>query len=93
MAGAKLISAVVAPGRTVFSDAQSSKGWDPDGKREVDIVKASKPKGPGETVSLPEDEVIRLRGLGFLLKSDATPVDNKSGPSLTVNEGPQIREV
>ncbi|MEX3961030.1 hypothetical protein AB4Y42_02250 [Paraburkholderia sp. EG286B] len=91
MAAPKLVSAVVAPGRTVFSEAVVSKVWDADAKRDVDVVKPGDPKGPGETVSLPEPEVKRLRALGFLLKEGAEPGASAPGPSFGTTEGPQIK--
>lgn len=91
MAAPKLVSAVVAPGRTVFSEAFSAKAWDVESKRDVEIVKAAGPKGPGETVSLPEAEVKRLRSLGFLLAEGASPVVTTAGPSFDVSEGPQVK--
>lgn len=91
MAGPKLVAAVVAPGRTVYTKAPAAKAWDADQKREVDIVKAGGAKGPGETVSLPEAEVKRLRSLGFLLAEGAVPVVTAPGPSFDSAEGPQIK--
>jgi len=88
---AKAITAIVAPGKTVYTEAVSAKVWDAEAKREVDVVKAGGPKGPGEKVSLPEDEVKRLRALGFLLASDAAPVPTAPGPSFGVTEGPQVK--
>lgn len=91
MAGAKTVTAVVAPGRTVFSEAVKSTAWDADAKREIEVVKAAGQKGPGETVSLPEAEVKRLRALGFLLKDGAEPVETGPGPVFSASEGPQIK--
>lgn len=91
MAAPKLISAVVAPGRTVFAEGVSSKAWDADQKREIDVVKPGPARGPGETVSLPEGEVARLRKLGFLLVDGAATVITAPGPMFDVKEGPQIK--
>lgn len=91
MAGAKTVTAVVAPGRTVFSEAVKSTVWDVDAKRDVEVVKAAGQKGPGETVSLPEAEVKRLRALGFLLKEGVEPVETASAPMFNASEGPQIK--
>lgn len=89
---AKAITAIVAPGKTVYTEAVSAKVWDAEQKREVDVVKAGGPKGPGESVSLPENEVKRLRALGFLLAHDAGPaIPSSPGPSFGINEGPQVK--
>ncbi|WP_343618811.1 hypothetical protein [Ralstonia sp.] len=89
---AKAITAIVAPGKTVYTEAVTAKAWDAEAKREVEVVKAGGPKGPGEAVSLPENEVKRLRALGFLLAQDAEPSPPTApGPSFGVDEGPQIK--
>lgn len=89
MAAPKLVSAVVAPGRTVYAETEAYKAWDADSKREIDVVKARNPKGPGESVSLPEPEVARLRALGFLLAEGAVAVV-KDGPAIATDEGPRV---
>lgn len=88
---AKTVTATVAPGRSVYADPVSSKAWDADSKREVDVVKPGKPKGPGETVTLPEAEAKRLIDLGFLLAPNAAVIPTAPGPTFSVNEGPQIK--
>ena len=44
----------------------------------------------GSTASLPEEEVDRLRELGFIVKEVVAPVA-RSGPSMTTSDGPQIK--
>ena len=89
MAAPKLISAIVAPGRTVYHETETYKEWDADSKREIDMVKARNPKGPGDLVSLPEPEVARLRALGFLLAEGSIAVV-KDGPAIATDEGPKV---
>lgn len=59
------IRAIVAPGRTVYGDHEemTETVFRPGGLAEVPTMKEY---GPGMEISLPEDEVIRLRALGFL---------------------------
>lgn len=71
MAG-KTIQATVAPGRHIAHGAV-----DKDGK----AVGGEKLFRPGETIDLPQEEVTRLRELGYLVDpSGALPLAETAGP-------------
>lgn len=54
-------------------------------------VHADKEYGPGETVSLTEDEGKRLQKLGFLVSDDGeTVIDESAGPAVV--QGAEIKE-
>ena len=89
------VAAIVAPGRTVYAEAVTAKVWDPDSKSHFDRVKAAGPRGPGETVELPAEEVWRLRAAGFLLPEGvrAASVAVQPGPQVAVSDGPSVRVI
>jgi hypothetical protein len=91
MAAVKMVTATVAPRKTVYVGAEKKTIWDADSKRDVPQVKASQPKGPGEQIELPEDEIIRLRKLGFLTDPDAEQIAVGNGPTFGTAGGPTVQ--
>lgn len=54
-------------------------------------VDRDKTYGPGEEVTLPEPEVLRLRALGFLVDPGAAAVESGNGPTFAPADGPRIQ--
>lgn len=73
------LTAIVARGRTVFVGTSITKAWDHALNKEVNVVKAADPRGPGEMVELPAAEVDRLIRLGFLVSPDEVAAAAQDG--------------
>ena len=82
----KLVEGVVAPRRTVAapSDERQVVGYADDGTPKFRFV--DKHYGPGETVTLPEDDVKRLRRAGFLVDPDTKAVPVDIGPTFKTED-------
>jgi hypothetical protein len=88
MAAGKMARATVAPGRTVVIPRDS-------GARDEKGVLIKSPThtrhGPGELVTLPEEEIATLRARGFLVDPKAPPVSpTAEGPTFTPEAGPAV---
>lgn len=55
------------------------------------VVFEGRTYGPEEKVSLPADEIARLRGLGYLANPDAPEVARGNGPVFEAAEGPSVK--
>lgn len=47
--------------------------------------------GPGAEVRLPQEEVVRLRALGYLVDPAAKPLPVGNGPTFGTTEGPNVK--
>lgn len=92
MGAAKMVDAIVAPGRSVHADLTKYQVFNAEKNAMVDAWRLGKAVGPGGKVSLPQDEVERLQGLGFLVKPGVAALATANGPTFGTTEGPSITE-